>query len=67
MSGMLKLGEIMRAKVAYEILGKFKRTIQYSWLSFLLDAIRLLPPQAALALIISPYFNIPDIKSLKYT
>ena len=29
------------AKVAYEILGKFKSTIQYSWLSFLLDAIRL--------------------------
>ena len=28
----------MRAKVAYEILGKFKSTIQYSWLSFLLDA-----------------------------
>ena len=54
----------MRAKVAYEILGKFKSTIQYSWLSFLLDAIRL---PAALALIISPYFNIPDIKSLKYT
>ena len=51
--------------MAYKILGKFKSTIQYSWLNFLLDAIRL--PLPSLALIISPYFYIPDIKTLKYT